>query len=237
MAKRFYGPIISSTPGHVEDTIDYGIPYEPIKVLAPFIINLPVEVYQKMLAYAKLSKGEISGFGKTRRIINPTKIRTYEILNVTIFDQVVTSAHTELDQDALVKFYMGLITQNEKPERWNLWWHSHNDFATFFSGEDQATIANLSRETNLLSICINKKGEMVGRFDRHGECLSDTTDTEINIITPGLAETMELCRKEVKKKVKYETIKISTMKGVDRYDERDFGFHQTERLDIYRSGE
>lgn len=123
------------------------------------------EVFQKMHAYAQMSKGEISGFGKTRTTKTEGAINV-EILDVRIFKQVVNPAHTELDREALADFYFSLLKSEEDPANWNLWWHSHHNFSVFFSGEDNSTISKLSNDSTLYSICINKRGQMVGRSDR-----------------------------------------------------------------------
>lgn len=161
------------------------------------------EVFQKMHAFAMMSKGEISGFGKTRTIRKDDTI-TVEILDVRIFKQEVNPAHTKLDRGALADFYFSLIRENEDPAQWNLWWHSHHDFGVFFSGEDTSTIADLSGNDaySLYSICINKRGQMVGRSDRKG----NEIEAEIIVSSP-VDETMLVkCKKEVDELVAYSSL-------------------------------
>ncbi len=161
-------------------------------------ILFPLEIYTKMLAYAQASNGEISGFGKTKLSKDNSKIK---ILDIRIFRQKVTQAHTELAADSLHDFYYSLIQQNEDPSRWNLWWHSHNDFEVFFSEIDINTISSLSKDTTLLSICINKAGELTGRLDVNGESSYNEEDIEFVLIPP--KDLMSKIKNEVKQKVKY----------------------------------
>jgi len=171
-------------------------------------IELSSEVFNKMLSYAVCANSEISGFGKIKEVgdrVIVTEIR--------IFPQVCNGAHTTLEQDDLVRFMSEIIANGEKPEDWKLWWHSHYDFAAFFSGEDTSTIAQLTKASaihpdgsKLYSICINNKGEMVARVDDNG------VDSKMDVaIKPDhKSDAYKAIRKEVKKKVKQEVIKIGT---------------------------
>lgn len=175
-------------------------------------IILPIPVYHKMLAYAQASEGEISGFGRTRTEKKRGKT-IVTITDVRIFKQTVTEAHTELDKSGLAKFIVDLVKIGEKPQKWNLWWHSHHDFSVFFSSIDTGTIDDLSKNSRLYSICINKKGELVGRVDEKGKELGDAEVIVDRFINPRLIAS---CRKEVKDKVKFE--KFATTFGQKQAD-------------------
>ncbi len=161
--------------------------------------NLPLPVFQKMLSYARASKGEISGFGKTR-IRKKGNVKIITILDVKIFRQTVSSGYTDLSAEALTDHYVSLVTNKENPKHWNLWWHSHNDFNVFFSSIDTNTIADLSKRSELFSICINKNGEIIGRYDKLGELVSEAT---IEINYPVDIKIEKACKEEVKEKISY----------------------------------
>lgn len=172
-----------------------------ITVVKDVRIHIPLEVYHKMLSYARASSGEISGFGKTR-VRNTAAFREVWIEEVRIFKQTVTHSHTELDNQALTDWYLELIRLGEDPGSWNLWWHSHNDFDTFFSGVDTATISKLiagkKPDRMLYSVCINKFGELSARADSQQESQTQIrAHVEHNISPTIIAQ----CKKEVKKYV------------------------------------
>jgi len=186
----------------INPEIEQDFSFEEEKIVLPtkkqLEILFPLEIYTKMLAYAQASNGEISGFGKTKLSKNKSKI---SILDIRIFQQKVTQINTQLSEDSLHDFYYSLIQQNEDPSTWNLWWHSHNDFEVFFSGVDINTISSLSKDTTLLSICINKAGELIGRLDVNEK--SSYTEEEVEFLLIPPKDLMSKIKNEIKQKVKY----------------------------------
>lgn len=165
-------------------------------------IILTRKLYNRMLAYARVTDGEVSGWGRTQTTRVTPEETIVHVHNIKIFKQVVTGAHTTLDNVALTGFYVDLVRAGEDPKLWNLWWHSHNTFSVFFSGVDTNTIEERSKNSTLYSICINKAGDLVGRHDYKGQLVSEA---DIVIAVPPIApEVMEACRKEVKEKVSHE---------------------------------
>jgi hypothetical protein len=61
------------------------------------------------------------------------------------------------------------INSNDDLGDYKLWWHSHYNFGTFWSGIDDNTIESMDQETKednwLLSIVGNQKGDMLCRLD------------------------------------------------------------------------
>lgn len=173
---------------------------------------MPLHMYHKMLCYARASRGEIGGFFKTRvlthrRQENKEIIKEYHvhIEEVKIFEQVVTPAHNRITAESLTKFYLDLVKKKENPKKWNGWWHSHNDFSTFFSGEDEDTISKLSKNGDLYSICINKMGELSARYDKNSIMIEEVNvkiEEKIN------ASLQRACRKEVERKIKYRSYSL-----------------------------
>ena len=182
-------------------------------------ILLPVHVYHKMLGYALASEGEISGFGKVRKA-EKNGTTNFQVTEVRIFRQIVDPVHTRLHQEHLAKFIVELANEDEDPSKWNCWWHSHNDFGAGFSGEDETTIngdgrkkRGLCANSSLISVCINKMGDLAGRYDMGGKNVDDDVPVIVEqLISPGLLKN---CREEVKKKVEYEKVKPFVM--VNRY--------------------
>ncbi len=156
-------------------------------------LELSPYAYSKMVHYTQRARGEISGFGKIKKIGNRVIIT-----NVKIFKQVCTSAHTSLDTEKLHIFMNELFRKGEDTGKWKLWWHSHNDFRVYWSGIDEANIVKHSDTSYLLSICINKNVDMVGRIDDKGE----TATIPVKVL-PIRGRLKDRCYEETVKKVTY----------------------------------
>jgi len=128
------------------------------------IILFPIHLYQKLRAYVEGVDGEISGLGKIA--VDGTTIR---VLDIRIFQQTVSAAETILDRRQLATFYDTIIQEEGDLSAWKLWWHSHADMQTFFSGIDEQTIADFDSELAIdnwmLSLVTNYHGDMFFRAD------------------------------------------------------------------------
>lgn len=163
--------------------------------------------YKKMLYFTQAATGEISGFGKVLPVsVHKNYFKGYESINkymitdVKIFKQKCSSGGTTLDGKSLARFIVDLVKAGEKPEEWSLWWHSHNDFGVFFSGTDTGTIAALSPETLLVSVCINKEGQLIGRVDDFGQYY----EGNVSVMPSEDKNLREQCIKQVKEDVTNE---------------------------------
>lgn len=165
-------------------------------------LQLPLEIYGRMLAYARASEGEISGWGKTK-LTRDHGDTLVTVVDIRLFTQSVMSVHTSLDGEALTKWYIHMATKepDEDLSEWNLWWHSHNDMPTFFSSIDDASIIKL-RSPRLNSICINKNGDLSGRIDT--ERGKTTQEVPVRVLYEISKELEDSCKAEVKEKVRYE---------------------------------
>lgn len=210
---------IPPSSGVIDDAPFFGYPHsksnyfeevKPSRFEAKTKIIIPYNLFREMVAYAQASSGEISGFAKTA-IKQKDGITTVSLIAVRIFQQVINPVHTRLYKADLHPFHWDLVQANENPARWNCWWHSHNDFGVFFSGEDQATIRELSspvKEKNstrnatppshLFSVCVNKAGDVIGRHDFGGELVANDVAFIDHDIDP--ARLKEI-KREVKQKV------------------------------------
>lgn len=164
-------------------------------------IILPIQVYHKMLAYAQASPGEISGLGRTR-VQKKKGLLIVTVTDVRIFKQTVSAAETTLSRDTLSKAFVELVQAGEKPEKWNLWWHSHADFGVFFSSQDEraidAILGKKSSDKYFFSVVINKKGDLTGRAD---SVQKKDVDSEVIIDRYISKNLIKSCAKEVAEKV------------------------------------
>lgn len=152
------------------------------------ILTMEFPIYKKMLYYTRAAKGEISGLGRVEIVGKEARI-----IDAIIFRQKCTSGGTDLSSECMSQFVVSLINMGFNPENWKLWWHSHNDFGVFWSETDDNTIQKLSAESTLYSICINKKGETVGREDTQGE----EAEIPIEVEHAGDPALKAQCEKEV----------------------------------------
>lgn len=200
------------------NNFSYGFSFKPRKLENVEFI-LPINLYNKMLAYAQCSPGEISGFGKIKSEFKDNK-EIVTILDVKIFKQKCTSGHTTLEEDALAKWCVDLIRNGEDPNEWKLWWHSHFNFGVFFSATDTGTISKLTTDLTWYSLCINQKGDMIARKDsKHGH----DGDLDIVIDTSNSTGTFNFdqIKQEVNDLVSIEVFPINNI-GVIPYAEADF---------------
>ena len=172
-----------------KDVVDYNIghrndyPYHskgyryqrPIPIIdstRKIIIDFPI--YKKMLYYTQAAQGEISGFGRVA-----IRDKDIYITDALIFKQDCTSGGTHLNPEDLSKFVVSIINMGFDPGHWRLWWHSHNDFGVFWSGTDDGTVDELSKDSTLYSVCINKQGASIGREDTRGQQTTLSVISEI----------------------------------------------------------
>ena len=134
-------------------------------------VSIDAAALERIWHWTDLAMGEFSCLG----------LVTDEVLahDVRLFDQVCTSASTEMDQQALARF----LVAHEQPENVRLWCHSHGNLQTFWSQQDEQCIDGLANDTFLLSIVVNKKREMKCRLDiwRPVRITLDDLDVQVRV--------------------------------------------------------
>ena len=135
-------------------------------------ISIPPKIYSEMKTYCDLAPGEISGLFKIQ-----VQDGIARIVGLALLQQQNTGGSTVISEDAITKFTLGLARKGQSPEMWRGWWHTHHNFGTFWSGTDEANIAQLSRFFGgyLISVELNKSGSVITRIDE------DNTRYELNL--------------------------------------------------------
>ena len=119
-----------------------------------FKLNIPKDVYDKVMYFVHKADFEVSGFGK---IVYDEQTREFTVKSVHLLEQEGTATTTDIDPISLMKLQKELA--NEEGElRW--WWHSHVNMNVFWSGTDTATIKDIGRHGWLVATVFNKKEEM-----------------------------------------------------------------------------
>ena len=127
-------------------------------------IVIPLATYRKLFAYVLGIDQEISGIGSITREGNIITVN-----DIFLLDQVVSSAHTTLDKNALAKFLDEKGAAGEDLSQYKLWWHSHNTMDTFWSQTDSDTCDDFDTEQEqnnwTLSIVANHQKSLKIRLD------------------------------------------------------------------------
>ncbi len=180
------------------------------------IISITNEAFSKLKYFIAECPAEISGFGKVREIIDK-KDKEFLIHDVEILKQEVGDAHATIDEEAMAKFLFEKTKKGESTKEYRLWWHSHNDFSSFFSSIDTATIDDSTEFPYLISLVGNKEGKFEIRYDEYKPERITIDRNEIKLIPedPDGGKLRKYCIKEIKEKVK-------VLKPVERF--KNFGY-------------
>lgn len=176
---------------------------------------ITAEVEAKLNAYVMAVDTEIAGMGK----VKVSDAGDIMLLDVAIYDQVVTGGTADLSTEALAKFQTELIKAGESPEDWVLWWHSHAGMQAFFSGTDTSTIESSTEYQYLVSLVVNRRRERKARLDLYHP-FRFTQDNLAIIVGTANEVIPEEIRAEVEAKVKVKTYSWEKKDGV-------YGEHRT----------
>lgn len=158
-------------------------------------IYIQKKAYRKFRYFIDLCEDEISGFGKVVKIDQKLVITDFQI-----FKQVVSGAHSDMDDEALALFSFEKTKAGESLAEWRVWWHSHARMEAFFSTTDTGTIDGSKEFPWLISIVGNHAGDIKARIDVF-DPIRCYEDLEVEVIEDEDPELKELCLKEIKEKV------------------------------------
>jgi hypothetical protein len=168
-------------------------------------MNLYITAYakKKMGYYVSQCPDEISGLGKVTAVKAAGGETQFIVHDLEIFDQVVSSAHSTIEQETLAKFLFDKMKAGEKKlSEYRFWWHSHAAMSVFFSGTDTGTIDASTEFPWLISLVTNHKHEMKARFDLFDPIRHKVEDLNIITLEGEDLELKDLCKKEITEKVK-----------------------------------
>lgn len=120
------------------------------------------EHFAKLLAYSKLCKSELGGFGR----IVMTDNGNLEVTNIYLVKQRASGSTCELDADAI-----GLLEYESRNDSGELalWWHSHVDMGVSPSQQDIETMNKMGSNGRCLMLVINRKGETTAQYTFAGD--------------------------------------------------------------------
>ena len=123
--------------------------------------------WRRLVLYATLCPFEIGGLGVVR-----AAGKDVEVIDIHLLRQDVNDISTRLDGDAVSELLVAMIERGEDPATLRLWWHSHAREKTFWSGEDEETIAGF-RNDGMLSLVVNHELLALGRRDTYAPRRTD----------------------------------------------------------------
>lgn len=158
-------------------------------------IHITPQAMAKLDTYIKLVPTEVSGLGKVEKIDGELFIT-----DVYLLEQVVSGVSTDLDTEAVSKFITDMVRKGEDPGDIKLWWHSHANMDTFWSGTDENTA---ERFQNGWMLCIvgNRHGKYRVRFDIYEPIRATVDRLELKVAWKVSQKEREKLEKEVSSKV------------------------------------
>lgn len=176
---------------------------------------------EKMKAFIEIAPQEISGLGT---VISENGV--YLIDDIYLLKQACTPAYTELDQGKIIEFMTDQINEgnDDVVNRLRLWWHSHVNMGTFWSGTDRATIEAMQADEVWISIVGNKRGSRRVSVDYYNPRICfDCVPLQVIKTKADLSGVKEWCQKEIDEKVTFRTYlpvprflqEITTLNEVD----------------------
>jgi len=119
------------------------------KVTGKKTLHFSRVAWEKMWGLTLRAKGEISGFGLIDEN-DPCRVIDFHVVT-----QECSSGNSTMDPDPLHELFLAKRDEGIPMERWCVWWHSHADLDTFFSGTDEATAELYASDNALWSVVTN----------------------------------------------------------------------------------
>ena len=163
----------------------------------PYDLVISLDAYQKIMGYTRIADGEITGFADVS--LDETNKR-FLVGEVYLLEQEAGAAHVTMDEEVVSNFNLQMIKKGitQLPR---LWWHSHVNMGTFFSGTDVETYKEtLKNDAWCIALVVNKQRQMKAVLQQYVPFpLTFDMDVFVDWDSAPVAKSLEA---EVKKKVK-----------------------------------
>jgi hypothetical protein len=167
-------------------------------------IFFPPDVKRKLDAIIQVCDIEVSLLGKVKKL---PRRPDFVVTGLELFRQECSEVSTELDSEALGRFFSELLARGESLEDWRCWIHSHVDSQVFFSRIDERTINSFLGDW-LISICVNRRGDSACRLDIFSPVHVTCHDVEVAVLLEPDAALLEQAKAEVADKVRKKPFPI-----------------------------
>lgn len=171
-------------------------------------ISMSTEVYQELLCYVKHYETEVSGCGLVERIehkCEDDKIEyEFRIKEVYLPDeQENTGASTDIKPNMIHKLMTMLIGDNKDVSTLKLHWHSHADIGVFHSGTDEDNYETLNNKDYLVSLVLNRQGQILGSVHLYQPLALDVTGVPVFVDVPIQESVTDKTKKSIEALDKY----------------------------------
>lgn len=170
-----------------------------MKIEHPPEVRLRPVAHEKLACWTRIADGEISGLGTVREVRRDGRIAALRIDDVHLLRQQCSAGSTELESDAVAS-HLHRAAAEGVADRVRLWWHSHAEMDTFWSGTDVATIEETGGAPYWLSLVCNKKGDRRLRLDVFEPIRITVDELPWHVEVPKIG-VEEFCREEYEEKV------------------------------------
>ncbi len=150
--------------------------------------------HEKLWLWTRMAKGEVSMLG----LVEDTPDGP-AITNLYLMKQTCTGASTDMDQADVARLLFDLGSAGLEGQL-RAWVHSHADMAVFWSKTDDDCIEGLGGEPYIVSIVVNRRGDVRARVDVFKPVRFVIDELPVKLRVPDLGLTEE-CRAEFAAKV------------------------------------
>jgi len=158
---------------------------------------IPIEVWQKMMAYVINCPTEVNGFG----ILELNDYNQFTLVDVFITDQVASAGDVQVDPLVVSQAMSEVMGLGYQSKQMSFQWHSHVKMQARFSTTDTENIDNWPGN-RLISLVVNKFGEFECRLDLYQDGLRVAIPLVPTLVTTIPAAVMMDTARQISQKVK-----------------------------------
>lgn len=168
-------------------------------------LNIPREVWLKMLCYAKLAlPNEVTGIGVIEYAPDDDGyVRSFTVTEVQIAPQFTSGGYCEFKDEALHGIYSDFIEAGriEDVQKLRFRWHSHANGQVFFSTTDVKDINRNNLNIDwMVSLVLNVNEDFIARLDSY-QPFRNSVPLDVKIHDDVSPELIEQCRLDIVKMV------------------------------------
>lgn len=154
-------------------------------------------ILEKIRHWTAMAPGEFSALGLVEK--DAEDLRVTEIF---LPRQSCTAMNTEMESEDVARLLLDLENRGVESRKLCLWLHSHGEMKTFWSGTDDATIEGLANDGYVVSIVVNKAGDVLCRVDLFEPFRHTFHKVPVEPLLPDYG-LHEVCKAEMAEKVRH----------------------------------
>ena len=159
------------------------------------ILKIHPQCLERIKHWTALAKGEVSALGIVEKDGD-----TLMVPEVFLPKQICSPANTEMDPEDVARIMLDLEQRGIDATTLRLWLHSHADMKCFWSDTDDATIEALCNDGFVVSVVVNKAGDVKARVDMFEPFRHTFHEVRVEPLLPEY-NLYEECKAEIEAKV------------------------------------